>query len=428
MNPIDTLIEADRTTPKRIAILGDRMTDIWIHGHLGTCQEQAMKFVEDSRIATEGGAANAWRQLENWNCRRFGMGSPRPERNIKTRFVVDDKILFRHDVDFFGEANSIEANQKSEFDRLLEAKPDACLISDYAKDFWTPAFIRDVITYANGRGIPVVADAKREPTVYKGAIIKCNKAYRLHFYTYETSRNDTLVITSGEYEPTVISNDVDLHMPKAHPYVQCVNHIGAGDSFAAHLTLALAHGLSLEDAATIAHSAGRVYVQYPHGRPPWPHEIKRDIDPLAGKILIGPDMPGLRKSIPGRIVFSNGCYDLLGAHHLYCLEKSKQFGDVLVVGVNSDESVRRLKGPKRPIQPLADRVAMLCGLSFVDWVVPFDQNDPSEIMRLLKPDIRTKGDFPELNRAGDEHAKEVRLIPPLPGYSTTNTLRKIMDS
>ncbi len=431
MTTIDRLIEADRQTPKRIAVIGDRMTDVWIHGHLGTCQENSMRFNEESHITVDGGAANAAAQLDNWRCDTALLSQHRNIQPIKTRFLVDGKIVFRHDLDQMDCEAVLVERRTTEFAKLIDGEPDSILISDYSKGFLTPTFIQQIIRYANERGIPVVADAKREPSVYAGATLKCNFDYACRF---QVSRNCQRqhVITSGAKCPcVVIESTMDSRKwicAKEMPLVHCRNHIGAGDSFAAHLTLALAHGLTIEDAAMIAHSAGRVYVQHSHARAPWPHEIKRDLDPLAGKILIGPDMPALRKSVQGKIVFSNGCYDLLAPHHLYCLEQSRKHGDILVVGVNSDESVRRLKGPKRPVQKLEDRLAMLAGLSCVDWIVPFDQNDPAEIMRLLKPDVRTKGAFPELNRAGDEYAKEVILIPPMPGYSTTNTLRKIMDS
>lgn len=430
MTPIDKLIEADRQTPKRIAIAGDAMEDHYIHGTLGACQEDAMRFDGTSHVVVDGGSANAARQLENWNCKTTLLCQHRHIQPIKSRFLVNGKFVFRYDVDEMECESVLSDRRKTEYAKLVSGKPDAVLISDYSKGFLTPDFIQQIIHYANERGIPVVADAKREPIAYTGTILKCNSDYVSRYQENLKRHGGHGVITREGRSPIVMNYTRQNWLVTSHDgsAIRCRNHVGSGDCFAATLTLALAHGLSLEEAATIAHSAGRVYVQWEHSRPPWPHEIKADLDPLAGKILIGPDMPALRKSVSGSIVFTNGCFDLLSVHHLYCLEQSKKHGDVLVVGVNSDESVRRLKGPKRPVQSLESRMAMLCGLSLVDWVVPYDDDTPSEIMRLLQPDVRTKGDFPELNRAGDEYAKEVRLIPPMTGHSTTATLRRITDS
>jgi D-beta-D-heptose 7-phosphate kinase/D-beta-D-heptose 1-phosphate adenosyltransferase len=203
------------------------------------------------------------------------------------------------------------------------------------------------------------------------------------------------------------------------------SHVGAGDCFAAHLVLALAHGLSLEEAAMIAHSAGRIYVQHPHGRPPWPHEIKKDLDPAGGKVIRSGDLTALRQSIPGRIAFTCGCFDILHPGHVNLLTKAREFGDVLVVGINDDQSVKSLKGPARPIMSLDGRMKMLAALGCVDWIVPFGGTAPMEVMRELQPDVFAKGDDADRDKSCDHYASEVKLVPMLAGWSTTATLGKI---
>ncbi len=145
---------------------------------------------------------------------------------------------------------------------------DAVLLSDYDKGFLTPEFTREVIKRCNRRSIPCVADVKRGPELYQGAILKSN-------LDWTNKYGASNVTTRGAMWPWV-HGKTDRYHGGRHD-VKCVNHVGAGDCFAAHLTLALACGFSLEDAAAVAHSAGRVYVQHPHNRPPHPKEIAADM-------------------------------------------------------------------------------------------------------------------------------------------------------
>ncbi len=318
-------------------------------------------------------------------------------------------------------------HRRVKLSNLFDFKPDAVLISDYDKGFLTEEMIEAMVKRPVASII--VSDAKREPGFYHGALLKCNREYERKFSV--TRKIDSeFVITNGRDGPHVsINRNQDgwqAFFVRSGSYVECVNHIGAGDCFAAHLTLCLAHGLNLEDAATIAHSAGRVYVQHPHSRPPWPHEIRKDLDPVMGKVVT--DLGDLRLSAQGRIVFTNGVFDLLGPHHLYLLQEAKKLGDCLVVGINADQSVKRLKGPSRPVIGLDQRLMMLCGLECVDWVVSFSDENPSEVMRVLKPDVLVKANFPDRNTSGDEFAKEVNLIPPVPGLSTSQTMNRIKST
>lgn len=124
------------------------------------------------------------------------------------------------------------------------------------------------------------------------------------------------------------------------------------------------------------------------------------------------------------VVFTNGCFDILHRGHVEYLIKSKQLGDKLIVGVNSDESVRRLKGETRPINNQGDRAFLLSCLSCVDSVVIFDEDTPIELIRRIKPDIITKGgDYTKDSVVGNELAKVV-IIETVEGYSTTSILEK----
>jgi D-beta-D-heptose 7-phosphate kinase/D-beta-D-heptose 1-phosphate adenosyltransferase len=132
-----------------------------------------------------------------------------------------------------------------------------------------------------------------------------------------------------------------------------------------------------------------------------------------------------------RIVFTNGCFDLLHIGHVRYLEKAKAFGDILVVGVNDDSSVRRLKGPKRPILPEKERAGILSGLGCVDYITIFDEIDPLKLITSLQPNVLAKGgDWTKEQTVGKEVVErsggEVVIIPFVKGASTSNLIRTIL--
>lgn len=125
------------------------------------------------------------------------------------------------------------------------------------------------------------------------------------------------------------------------------------------------------------------------------------------------------------VAFTNGCFDILHAGHVSILEFSKNQADILILGINSDASVKRLKGPSRPINSQEDRALVCASLQAVDAVVVFDQDTPYELIKLIVPDVLIKGaDYKEENVVGREFAKKVALYPILEGRSTTNTIKK----
>jgi D-beta-D-heptose 7-phosphate kinase/D-beta-D-heptose 1-phosphate adenosyltransferase len=127
-----------------------------------------------------------------------------------------------------------------------------------------------------------------------------------------------------------------------------------------------------------------------------------------------------------RIVFTNGCFDLLHPGHIKCLEEAKKFGDVLIVGINSDQSVKRLKGPQRPIMPLWGRMMLLGALEAVDYVVCFEEDTPLELIKELQPDVLVKGgDWKEEEVVGRELVSEVKIVEYQEGFSTTSIIEKI---
>lgn len=127
-----------------------------------------------------------------------------------------------------------------------------------------------------------------------------------------------------------------------------------------------------------------------------------------------------------RVVFTNGCFDLLHLGHVTYLEEARGLGDLLVVGVNTDESVRRIKGPGRPIVPLEQRLAVLAALEAVDYVVPFGEDTPYELIKALRPHVLVKGgDWRPEEVVGRDLVEEVRIVPYREGFSTTGLIEKV---
>ena len=432
MDALLELLRRDSESPKRIAVIGDAMTDVWVQGEVGTCQEGCLCLRGSTTTSTPGGAANAARQLAHWKSKTW-LIAPIPvapvnwrEVNcelafrthgtpVKQRYLdASGRVVFRSDYegDYAYGKNYLAEIRQLALSAIRNMRFDAVLISDYNKGFLDVDCLRQIIGFCGDHDIPCVADACRHPAHYNGAVVKGNHDYAVRHALDDLTA--AAVITFGSQPPLILGENPVIAWPPARP-VSCVNHVGAGDSFAAHLTLALAHGIALPDAARIAHAAGRVFVQYPHGRPPWPHEIHRDIEPVGGKRL--PDrgtLAALRQSNPGRLVFTNGLFRLPHAGHAWLMGWARSQGDVLVVGINDDDSARRLR-PRKAILPLEERIALLSGLEAVDWIVPFAEDDPCAVLDELKADVLVKGnEYDGQQIPGADRVKEVLFAPRSP--------------
>lgn len=267
MNIVDSLIIEVSNRRKFIVVVGDVIIDRWVHGRVAECQDGCPKFIRGSVHESAGGAANAYNCLTHWHGvhARLCGGVNQP---TKHRFVENGTIVWRYDDEVH---NTL--GHKAALDTAMENvnRADAVLLSDYDKGLLTPSFIKEVATVCNERRVPCVADVKSQPDVYMGCIVKCNTDWARRHYNGNLVRG---VLTREYLRPRVNGNVVGPDLP----HVRCVNHVGAGDCFSAHLTLALAYGFSTEQAAAIAHSAGRVYVQRAHNFPPHPQEISDDFE------------------------------------------------------------------------------------------------------------------------------------------------------
>lgn len=442
--PIDTLIARDRQRPVRIAVVGDAMEDVWVRGTLATCADGCTALKVTERYSLPGGAANAAGQLVHWNAEPFLVaaidepgrisGKERwgfaddfcfPGRRVtrKTRYVTDaGQTILRIDQDADAEP-LLGALGEWIGQELNGGDWQGVLLSDYAKGLLHSESVRLIIEACRRQEIPVVADAKQHPWAYRDAVLQFNEAYadRFSLQLHAPHHYPGLVRTRGPLAPGVWTPAAaGWRWLDERPEVRCVNHVGAGDCFAAHLTLALAHGLELPAAAKIAHAAGRVFVQHAPARPPWPHEIRRDLDPVRGKILSEADAGRLRSSLKGKRVVANGVFRLPHAGHAWLLDWARRQGDVLIVLVNDDSSASEHMAahPHRRggyVLPLPERARLLASMAAVDWVVPFSAPTPEAVLAELGADVLVKGhEYAGTTVPGAGLVGEVRFAPESP--------------
>jgi D-beta-D-heptose 7-phosphate kinase/D-beta-D-heptose 1-phosphate adenosyltransferase len=246
-----------------------------------------------------------------------------------------------------------------------------------------------------------------------------------------------LLITRSEKGMTLIRRDADpLTIPTAAKEVYDVT--GAGDTVIATVAACLAAGSSLPEACALANKAAGVVVGKIGTSTVSVAELKTALcepseqpDGLVTKERLL-ELAGLARAHGEKVVMTNGCFDILHAGHVAYLREARKLGDRLIVAVNTDESVARLKGPSRPINNLQNRMEVLAALESVDWVVPFGEDTPRELISEVLPDILVKGgDYrPEEVAGGAEviaNGGEVRILPFKPGCSTTAIIDKILN-
>ena len=331
------------------------------------------------------------------------------------------------------------------------ARPQAIILSDYAKGVLTSETIASV-TALRGEA-PVVVDPKhRDFSRYRGATTITPNLRELEAAAgqpldvddtkaiaaaarplAQAAGLDAMVVTLGDRGMLVVPlQGQDIAVPAIQRAVYDVT--GAGDTAISVLALSLAARASLLEAAQLANAAAGVSVGQIGAVAVDAASIR---DALAArpdnKILSRDDLVARAatwRMAGKRIVFTNGCFDLLHAGHLSLLSQSAKLGDILVLAINSDASVRRLKGPERPLVPQEDRAAVLAALGFVDAVTIFDEDTPLEVLQSIRPHILVKGGDYRLDQVVGRELMEatggrVVLVPLTPEKSTTALVERI---
>lgn len=305
-------------------------------------------------------------------------------------------------------------------ERLLPSA-SICILSDYAKG--TLSQVDKLIGACRQRGVSVLVDPKgTDFERYRGATVLTPNLAEFEAVVGPTPTEaeiverghalrdaldiQALVITLGERGIAVLPADGESVFLPARAR-QVFDVTGAGDTVIATLAAGLGAGLTLPDAAALANLAASLVVGRIGVASVTPSELRLALHEhgRGGRGLLGrPEARQVAAEARGRgerIVMTNGCFDILHAGHVAYLEEAKQRGDRLLVAVNDDASVTRLKGVGRPFNPLADRMAVLAGLAAVDWVVPFGEDTPEALVGEVLPDVLVKGgDYRPENVAG----------------------------
>ena len=373
----------------------------------------------------------------------------------KTRILGGHQQMMRLDKESRLAFTESENNALHEqVSQAIAQKPDVIILSDYAKGVLSDALCQAVIAQAKALGIPVLVDPKgRDYTKYQGATaLTPNKKETSEACGVDAMDTDRLLqaaadlrdrlglaflaVTRGEEGISLLEQNETIHIPAAAKQVFDVS--GAGDTVIATLAAGLVHGLSHRQAFELANIAAGIVVgkvgTVPVNREELLAElISQDSVEQADKIceletLLGRVRQWRQQK--KRIVFTNGCFDLLHAGHVTYLEAARKTGDKLILGLNTDRSVSALKGPSRPVIHEADRARVLAALEAIDAVILFDEDTPLQLIDAIRPDVIVKGsDYSEDQVVGGKEVKswggKVALIDIVPGRSTSNIIEKL---
>jgi D-beta-D-heptose 7-phosphate kinase/D-beta-D-heptose 1-phosphate adenosyltransferase len=452
----------------RVLVAGDAMLDEYWFGDTARISPEAPVPVVRTRSAEQraGGAANVALNvaalgaqtvlagivgadergrllaslLEQRGVRCELVRSPTLPTVHKLRVLARNQQLIRVDAEQSLEPAAPELGER--FAKLVKAA-DVVVLSDYAKG--TLARAADLIAVCRAARVPVLVDPKgTDFKRYRGAhaltpnrgefeavVGRCASEAELLAKGKKLRQDlelEALLVTRGEQGMTLFTAGDPHTLPTQAREVFDVT--GAGDTVIALLAAGVAAGLDLHSAAALANLGAGIVVGKIGVATASRSELQHALHTQGsgGRGLV--ELPELlaivaeAKTRGERVVMTNGCFDILHAGHVSYLEEAKACGDRLIVAVNDDASVRRLKGPARPITPLADRMAVLAGLAAVDWVVPFSEDTPAELIAKVVPDVLVKGgDYRVEDIAGSDvvlrAGGEVRALGLKPGRSTT---------
>ncbi|MGO9932824.1 MAG: D-glycero-beta-D-manno-heptose-7-phosphate kinase [Steroidobacteraceae bacterium] len=473
----------DRVHAVRVLVLGDVMLDRFVYGTVARVSPEApIPVLEVSRsVDSAGGAANVARNVaaigasvtlvgvtgnDPWaaDLRRQIASSPMIEAQlivdsqrpttVKTRYVADGQQMLRADRELRTDlSEDVETRILAQFEDSLR-RADVVVLSDYAKGVLSERITRAVIKAIRDAHKPVIVDPKaRDLRKYTGATVltpnrlELQAACGFDCATDEAVEsaarpfldNDicaAMVVTRGKDGMSVIGKgQAAVHLRTMARQVFDVS--GAGDTAVAAMSLGIAAGASIVSASTLANLAAGIVVGKLGTAVVTVSELIEQLTPLnarAGDSKIYTLESVLKLTQTWReqgssIAFTNGCFDLLHPGHVSLLDQAKRSADRLIVGLNADESIRRLKGPDRPIQNEIARATVLSSLKFVDAVVIFTEDTPIDLIYALEPDVLVKGaDYSLEGVVGADFVTSrggsVLLAELVEGQSTTSMVRR----
>jgi D-beta-D-heptose 7-phosphate kinase / D-beta-D-heptose 1-phosphate adenosyltransferase len=381
---------------------------------------------------------------------------PARQTTRKVRFVSEHHSTHLLRADWELAAPVSQVSEDAIVAHAIAALPrvGAVVLSDYAKGALTPRVIRAVIAAAREAGKPVIVDPKgRDYSIYRGATLITPNRQELADATHAPARTEeevaaaaealrdalgaeAVLVTRSEAGMTLVADGAPVHVPAYAVRVRDVS--GAGDTVVAIVAGMLALGADFESAMRAANAAAAIVVGKRGTATVSNSELRARILPaatLAAEEKIVFDWATLGEHLDAwkrqglRVGFTNGCFDLLHPGHVRLLAEARAACDRLVVGLNSDDSVRRLKGEGRPVQPVAARAEVLAALEAVDLVVVLEEDTPLKLIERVKPTVLVKGgDYTRETVVGHEIVEalggETILVNLVPGHSTTAVVER----
>ncbi len=472
------MIESLRDTKPNILVVGDLMIDHYLWGDCDRISPEAPVQVVNvaKETAVLGGAGNVVNNLhalgasvsvasvigqddigkellmmlKSIGVKTEGLVTQEGRKTSKkSRIIASNQQILRYDKE------SKEDIAEESVDKIVTAIKkdlflyDMIILSDYGKGVLTPRLCQEIISVAATQKKKVLVDPKgKDYSKYKGAhFLTPNKKEACEATGIDIVDDESL-LRAGEWlrqecelelSMITLSEDgiaiFDKRMHKVPTVAKEVFDVtGAGDTVISSLAYAISSGKDIISAAQFANAAAAVVVGKIGSATATMDEIEayesaihqsssdmhiKSRDEIAKVVE-------LSRAKNQRIVFTNGCFDILHLGHVKYLEVAKSFGDILIVGLNADSSVRELKGPERPINPEYDRAYLLAALEVVDYVVIFSEETPHDLIKMIRPDVLVKGgDYEGKEVVGTEFAGELKLVDFVDGKSTTRTIERI---
>ncbi len=464
----------------KILVVGDVMLDTYFNGTIKRISPEAPVpvFSKESEYSVLGGAANVAANLvaagqsvdiativgKDEKGRMLRNTFRKQDINVELMISLDrtttEKIRFltsnnqqvlRLDVE---ETSPLPEDTCKVLLKLIEERIDEfdlILLSDYLKGLFTYEFTQGVLQLARKKDIPAIVDVKdSEVRKYKDAYLLKPNLKELHELTGEPVNNDEEIIRAAEqlkilcncrYILTTCGAGGMVLVGDDEPYFveaegqEVYDVTGAGDTAIAYLAACMVNGFCMKDSVDIANVAAGIQVSKVGTSSIYWREVREYLSDNAKgfihKIISGDAVDNFREEHKReKVVFTNGCFDIMHIGHMRYLYEASKLGDILIVGLNSDMSVKRLKGEDRPINCEFDRAEMMCALEFIDYVAIFEEDTPLELIKKIQPDVLVKGgDYANQYVVGTKEVEssggKLVLIPFVEGKSTTNIIKKI---
>ena len=370
----------------------------------------------------------------------------------KSRLIASQQQVLRYDMESIDDINE---NSHKQIIQTLEKninKYSSIILSDYGKGVLTTNLTKEIIKIANKNNIKVLVDPKgKDYSKYKGSYtLTPNKKEAMEATNIDIKDESSLIealkslktqcelevslITLSEQGIAIFDDELTIKPTVAR---EVYDVTGAGDTVIASIAFALGNNLDIKDAIYFANLAAGVVVGKIGSATTtldeiYEYEYSLHKSNSTSHIKTFDEIKTLSSKLHNqgkKIVFTNGCFDILHVGHVKYLEVAKSYGDVLILGLNADSSVKKLKGPTRPINTQDDRAYILASLESVDYVVIFEEETPYELIKLIKPHVLVKGgDYEGKEVVGQDIADELKLVQFVDGKSTTNTIKRIQEN